>query len=74
MNLGKSFANDEPQPEEERDLRVGQIAGKLRDGVGKPILQNIRRIDPATNPAIEAGLDHPPEPVPVTDERLPRGR
>jgi hypothetical protein len=60
VNLGKPFSHNQPKPEEERQLRVGQIAGKFRDCVREPVLEHVRWIYPPANTSVQTGLDHPP--------------
>ena len=74
MELGQPLADDQPQPQEQRQLRVGQVVGELGDGVHERVLEDVGRVDPALEPAVEPGIDHPPQPGAVPDQRLAGGR
>src|SRR5262249_61683843 len=42
VELGQPLPDDQPQPEEERELRVGQVAGEFGEGVREPVLEHVR--------------------------------
>jgi hypothetical protein len=66
---------DEPDPQVERDPRVVQVVGQAPGDLEVCLLEDVGRIDPALEPAVEAELDHPPQPRAVLGERRrKRGR
>ncbi len=58
------------QPEQGRQLRIGQVGVKVVRHVEKGLLKNVRRVDAGPQPRIDAKLDHAPEPVAVLVEQL----
>ena len=53
------------EPDEERHVRIGLKMGQSLQGVDVRFLQDVRRRDPASQPGVEAELDHPPQSVPM---------
>ena len=66
VRLGQPLADDQPQPQEQRQPRVGQVRRELGDGVHQSVLEDVGRVDPSADPAVQAGVHHPPQPRPVT--------
>jgi hypothetical protein len=70
VDFGEPFPDYEAQPQEQRELRVGQIAGEFCDGIYEPVLQNVGWVDPTPDPAVEPRLDHSSQPGAVPDQCL----
>ena len=59
------LAGQDAEPEEERNLRVlGELAGPPGE-VDERFLENVGRVEPALQAAVEAEPDHPLEPLAV---------
>ena len=58
-----------PQPEEERQLRLAGVLGELAGDLDEGLLEHVRVVDPARQPAAEPQVDHPLEPVAVRREQ-----
>jgi hypothetical protein len=71
VDLGQPLPDHQAQPQEQREFRVRQVSGELGDSVREPVLENVGRIDPAADPAVQAGIDHPPESGAVPHECFP---
>ena len=57
------LAGEEPQPEEERHVRLPGVLGQPGGGVDVGLLDDIGGIDPALQAAVEPQRDHPPQAV-----------
>jgi hypothetical protein len=49
------------------------VNSSIGDGVDEPVLEDVGRVDPAADPAVEPGLDHAAEAGPVAGEGLAGG-
>ena len=66
-------ADVQPQPEQRGELRVGQVGVEVAGDVEERLLEDVRRIEPASQPRVQAQLDHAPEPVAIlVEERRQR--
>jgi hypothetical protein len=68
------FTDDEPKPQEGRQLGVSKIVLEPGRHVQESVLQNVGGVNPALESRIHAHLDHPAEAVAVlliqVDQRL----
>jgi hypothetical protein len=66
VNAQEPLARNQPQPEEERNLRfLPGILGQLLHQVQKRLLEHVRRVHPTLKPPIEPQPDHLPQPFSV---------
>ena len=65
VDLGQLERRQVPQPEEQRQLRLLGVLGQLAGGLDEGLLEHVRVIDPARQPAAEPEVDHPLEAVAV---------
>ena len=69
MDVGQPLAGDQPEPEVERHGRgVAGVLGEPLADVEIGLLEDVGRIDPAGEPAVEPQADHPPEPLAIAVE------
>ena len=74
MQLQEPFADDQPQPEKQRVGGLAQVFVQAGDGLDVSFLDDVGCVDPPVEPAVEAQLDHPPQPHPVLGKNLVQGR
>ena len=63
-------ADVQSQPEQRRELGVGQVGVEVAGDVEERLLDDVRRVESGSEPRVQAQLDHPPEPVAVLLEEL----
>ena len=64
MDVGEPLAGDQPQPEVERHRRrVAGVLGEPPADVEIRVLEHVRGVDPAREPAIQPQADHLPQPI-----------
>ena len=73
VRVADVLAGDQPQPAEERQRLVPQIIVHPPGRVGQGFLDDIRRIEPRGQPAIEPRRDHAAEIVAITLQQLAPG-
>jgi hypothetical protein len=60
----------EPQPEERRHRRRGEVLGLPPVDVEERLLEHVRGVDPPLEAAVHPEPDHPPQPAAVPAEEL----
>ena len=61
-------ADMQPQPEQRRDLRVGEVGVEVLGDVEEGLLDDIRGVEPGAEPGVETQLDHAAESIAVVVE------
>ena len=74
VRIDQLLTRDVPQPEEEGQRPVRQIIRKSSSRFEIGILKDIRLVDPALEPPVEAEADHLLEPFAIEGEELGHGR
>jgi hypothetical protein len=62
---GQTLADNQPQPEERKQLRVAEIVIEALRRVEKRILDDVGRVEPAPDPCVKAEVDHPQQAVAI---------
>ena len=62
-------ARDVAEPQEHRDLRVAEESRQRPGELDVRLLQDVRRVHPAMESAVQADLDHPAEAIPMVHEQ-----
>ena len=70
MQVREPLADDQPQPQEWRELRVLQVIVQPPRGIQIRFLNYVRRVEPSPEPPVQAQVDHPQEAIPMPLEQL----
>ena len=74
MQVREPLADDQPQPQERRELRLPQVIVQPPGDIQIRFLDHVRRVEPSPEPPVQAQVDHPAEPVTVPLEQLREGQ
>ena len=69
VEVGQLLAGHQPQPEEEWQVRVGAAGRHPLADLEVGVLEDVRRVDPAGQAAVEPEVDHPPQPLAIASEQ-----
>jgi hypothetical protein len=74
VQLQEPIANDQPQPEKQRIVRLAQVFIEPTYYIDISLLDYVGRVDSRLEPAVEAQLDHTPQPGSVLGKNLIQSR